>query len=330
MRSPAKVMAVAAVAALLALTACSRGTPAGSASTGPAGAAAGGQKMIAFVSKGFQHQFWQAVKKGAEEEAQKQGYAISFDGPSSEKEVDAQVTMLTNAVAKKPSAVAFAALDTRAAAGPLAQIKKDGIPLVAFDSGVDSDLPVTTAATDNKAAADEAAKQMCRLTGGQGKVGVIVHDQVSKTGQERRDGFLEGMKENCPAVTVLDPQYGEGDQAKSADIAKSIIAANPDLTGFFGANEGSATGVVKGVQESKRTGLVIVGFDSGKAQVDAIRSGLMTGAVTQDPVGMGAATVQAAVKAINGESLPKTIDTGYYWYDKTNMDDAKIKAALYD
>ena len=138
------------------------------------------------------------------------------------------------------------------------------------------------------------------------------------------------MKANCPGVTVLDPQYGDGDQAKSADIAKSIIAAHPDLTGFFGANEGSAIGVVKGVQESKKTGLTIVGFDSGKAQVDAIKSGLMAGAVTQDPVGMGAATVKAAVQAINKQSLPKTIDTGYYWYDKSNLDEPKIKSALYD
>jgi ribose transport system substrate-binding protein len=36
------------------------------------------------------------------------------------------------------------------------------------------------------------------------------------------------------------------------------------------------------------------------------------------------------VKAIKGESLPKTIDTGYYWYDKTNIDEPKIKAVLYD
>jgi len=36
----------------------------------------------------------------------------------------------------------------------------------------------------------------------------------------------------------------------SADIAKSIISSNPDLKGFYGANEGSAIGIVKGVEES--------------------------------------------------------------------------------
>ena len=56
----------------------------------------------------------------------------------------------------------------------------------------------------------------------------------------------------------------------------------------------------------------------------------MAGAITQNPVGIGYEAVKAAVKAINGESLPKEVDTGFYWYDKTNIDDPKIKPNLYD
>ena len=56
----------------------------------------------------------------------------------------------------------------------------------------------------------------------------------------------------------------------------------------------------------------------------------MAGAITQNPVGIGTMTVEAAVKAIKGETLPKIIDTGFYWYDKTNIDDPKIAAVLYD
>jgi ribose transport system substrate-binding protein len=321
-----KALVLVAATALSLTAACSSTT----ATPGTSGSAAGGQKYIAIISKGFQHQFWQAVKKGADDEAAKEGVKVTFEGPASESEVEAQLTMLENAIAKKPDAIAFAALDTKAASGALDKIKSQNIPLVAFDSGVDSDAPLTTVATDNIAAAGEAAKHMCQLIGNAGKVGVIVHDQTSRTGIDRRDGFLKGMKDTCPNATVLPVQYGAGDQAKSADIAKSIIQANPDIKGFFGANEGSAVGVVKAVQELNKTGLAIVGFDSGKDQKDAITSGLMAGAITQNPVGMGAAMIDAAVKAMNGESQPKTIDTGFYWYDKTNITDPKISALLYD
>lgn len=318
-------VAVAAMTVALGLSAC------GSDGNGGGGGGGGGgdEPYIAIVSKGFQHQFWQAVKKGAEQEAEKQGARITFEGPATEAEVEAQVTMLNNALAKSPDAIGFAALDSQAAAPLLDQAKSSDIPVIAFDSGVEGDVPVTTAATDNKAAAAEAAKHMAELVGNKGKVAIVVHDQTSRSGIDRRDGFVEWMEANAPDIELLPVQYGGGDQAKSADITKSIIQANPDVAGIYGANEGSAIGVVKGVEESGKDGITIVGFDSGQAQIDAITSGLEAGAITQNPVGMGEELVKAAMKAIDGEELPKTIDTGFYWYDKSNIEDAEIQAVLY-
>jgi ribose transport system substrate-binding protein len=314
---------VAVAAAAFALTAAACG---GSSDSGGGG---GDQPYIAIVSKGFQHQFWQAVKQGAEQEAAKQGVRISFEGPATESDVEAQVNMLQNALGRQPSVLGFAALDSRASAPLLQQAKSRNIPVIAFDSGVDSDIPLTTAATNNKAAAGEAAKHMAEALGGTGKVGLVVHDQTSRTGQDRRDGFLEWMRTNAPGIQVLDPQYGGGDQAKSADITKAIIASNPDLKGIYAANEGSAIGVLRGVAESGKSGLTVIGFDSGTGQIEAIRNGQMLGAVTQDPIGMGKALVDSAVKALHGEQLPKVIDTGFYWYDKSNIDSEQIKPLLY-
>lgn len=312
--------AVVAMAIALGLSACgSDGGGSGSAD----------QPYIAIVSKGFQHQFWQAVKKGAEQEAAKQGARITFEGPATETEVEAQMNMLTTALAKSPDAIGFAALDSKAAAPLLDQAKAASIPVIAFDSGVESDIPLTTASTDNKAAAAEAAKHMAELLGNKGKVAMVVHDQTSRSGIDRRDGFIEWMEANAPDITLLPVQYGAGDQAKSADITKSIIAANPDVAGIFGSNEGSAIGAIKGVQESGKTGIKIIGFDSTQAQIDAITNGVEAGAITQNPIGMGEELVKAAMKAINGEDLPKTIDTGFYWYDKSNINDPEIQAVLY-
>lgn len=330
MRTTRLTSAVAVGVLAASLAACSNSGTSGGSGTGAAGGGAGGGKpYIAIVSKGFQHQFWQAVKKGAEQEAAKEGATISFEGPATEKDVENQITMLTNALAKKPAAIGFAALDSKSAAPLLQQAKAANIPVVAFDSGVESDIPVTTASTDNKKAAAEAAKHLSELMGAKGKVAMVVHDQTSRSGIDRRDGFLEWMKANAPGITVLPPQYGDGDQAKSADITKSIIQSNSDIGGIYGSNEGSAIGVVKGVQELNKTGIKVVGFDSGKAQIDAINSGLEAGAITQNPVGIGEEVVKAAMKAIKGEQQEKNIDTGFFWYDKTNITDPKIAAVLY-
>lgn len=286
---------------------------------------------IPVISKGFQHQFWQAVRLGAEEAAEDCGVEITFEGPESESQVDRQLEMLRAALDRNPDAIAFAALDSQAAIPLLERAQEDGIPVVGFDSGVDSDIPVTTAATDNIAAAAAAADKMAELIGGEGQVAVIAHDQTSRTGIDRVDGFVNRIEEEYPDIEIVDVQYGGGDHLRSTDLARSIILAHPDLDGFFGANEGSAIGVLNAVVELDVAGeLVVIGYDSGQLQIDAIREGIMNGAITQNPVGIGYKAVEAAVMALRGEELPEEIDTGFYYYNAENMDDEEIAAVLYE
>lgn len=294
-------------------------------------AAAGGKVYIPLISKGFQHQFWQAVKKGAMQAATDLKVDVTFEGPETEAMVDKQIEMLQAAMGKNPAALGFAALDSKAAIPLLQQAQQKKIPVIAFDSGVDSDIPLTTVSTDNAVAAGVAADKIAEAIGGKGKVAIIVHDQTSRTGIDRRDGFLKRMKEKYPNITVLEPQYGGGDQLKSTEIAKAVIAGNPDLKAYFGANEGSAIGVINAVKELKMEGkIVVVGYDSGKLQIDAIKNGVMLGAVQQNPVLMGYKTVESAVKALKGETLPKHIDSGYVWADKTNLDKPEVAGVLYE
>jgi ribose transport system substrate-binding protein len=286
---------------------------------------------IPVISKGFQHQFWQAVRLGAEQAAEDCGVEITFEGPETEAMVDRQLEMLQTALDRGPDAIAFAALDSQAAIPLLERAQEEGIPIVGFDSGVDSDIPVTTAATDNVAAAALAADKMAELIGGSGEVAVIAHDQTSRTGIDRVDGFVNRIEEAYPDITIVDVQYGAGDQLRSTDLAKAIMLAHPNLKGFFGANEGSIIGVLNGVTELGLEGdIVVIGYDSGAQQIQAIRDGIEAGAFTQNPIGIGYYAVEAAVMAVMGEEVPPVIDTGFMWYDATTIDDEEIVAVLYE
>ena len=289
-----------------------------------------GTKTIYLVSKGFQHRFWQAVKEGAEQAGDELGYKVNFVGPQDETKVTEQTDQLKSALDSGPAAIGFAALDSKAAADLLSEIDGKGIQVVAFDSGVESDIPVTTVQTDNKAAAAEAAKHMIELLKGKkGSVGMVCHDSTSTTGKQRCEGFKEYFKANAPAdLKLLDEQIA-GEVTKAADTSLSIIQANSDIVGMYGSNEAAASGIVQGVAESGKE-LSVVGFDSGKTQIDAIKAGTEAGAVTQSPVKIGYYTVKAAVAALNGAELPEVIDSGFAWYDKTNIDNAEIKANLYE
>jgi len=49
---------------------------------------------IPLISKGFQHQFWQAVKQGADQAAKDYKVKVTFEGPETEQQVDKQIDML--------------------------------------------------------------------------------------------------------------------------------------------------------------------------------------------------------------------------------------------
>src|SRR5438270_3276455 len=133
------------------------------ATNGGASASTSAKLFIPMISKGFQHQFWQAVRQGAEKAAAQYNVTITFEGPENESQVDKQIEMLQAAINKKPNALCFAALDSKAAIPLLQKLKDQNIPVIGFDSGVDSDIPVATAAPDNIAAAAPAAHKMAAL-----------------------------------------------------------------------------------------------------------------------------------------------------------------------
>lgn len=329
----AAIVAAAAAAALI-FAGCAGGAGESTSDTGgDAGAGTGDEMYIALVSKGFQHQFWQAVKAGAEEKAKELGITITFDGPAAETEVDGQLQLLQAAIDKKPAAIGFAALDPEACVPLYDTAKAANIPIAEFDAGCSgSDWGGSLSATDSKVAGALAAEHMAELIGGKGEVAIVGHSQINSTGVERRDGFVEKLEADFPDIKIVDIQYGDGDHLKSADIAKAIIAAHPDLKGIYGTNEGSAIGVVNAVNELglEKGKLTIIGFDSGAAQVNAIKDGTMAGAITQDPIGIGKQVVQAAYDLANGVEVEEFYDTGSFWYDADNIEDPEIAAVLYE
>ena len=88
---------------------------------------------------GGTHQFWVAVKTGADAAAKDYDVDIYFNGPASETEIDAQVNMVKGEMAKNPKALALAALSTDAVKEILEECASKNIPVIGFDSGVPDD-----------------------------------------------------------------------------------------------------------------------------------------------------------------------------------------------
>jgi len=275
---------------------------------------------------------------GAEQAAEEYGVTIVFDGPQEETMVDKQVDILrANLANENLIAVCLAAIDEQSVVADLTAVKEKGMPVVGFDAGCGA-IADAHCSTSNYAAGELAAENAIRLLNGEGKIAVVGHSQTVVDAVARVKGFVDYIGANSN-IEIVDTQYGDGDHLKSADIAKSMLIANPDVDLIYASNEGACVGAYNGLKEINMIGKVmLIGFDSSAAMKAGVRNGEIAGAITQDPVGMGYKAVATACKLVLGEPIEGVedengtvvIDTGCYWYDAANMDEAHIAPLLYD
>jgi ribose transport system substrate-binding protein len=210
-----------------------------------------GEMYIPVISKGFQHQFWQTVADGSEDAAAEYGVEITFEGPPSEADIQEQVQMLQNALAKDPAAIALAALDTESVMDQLQEAVRRDIPIIGFDSGVPNapeGAIYANASTDNYAAAGIAAEEMFEQisrefdtvsTDNPITVVVLSQDATSTSVTRRGFGFRDRMVELVVNETPLgrddiqvkgNPAYVADDSPQSnnpAVVIDMVVPASP-------------------------------------------------------------------------------------------------------
>ncbi len=235
---------------------------------------------IAVVSKGFQHQFWQTVKKGAEDAAAKYNVEMTFDGPPSESDINIQVDMINAAIAKKPAAMALAVLDTSSITQQLNDCKDKKIPVIGFDSGI-PDAPEgtlqATASTDNENAGALAADSMFADPAFQAAlkkatpenpvtIGVQSQDATSASIVGRTTGFVNQMLKLCEGVFSGQVAVTGHDKFKKA-ATSGKAAVNIFVTIPPSSN---ATDSQNASQSLLNTKGLIAAFASNEASVNGI------------------------------------------------------------
>ena len=216
-----------------------------------ASALAESKPYIAIISKGFQHQFWQTVYKGAQDAAAKYNVDITFDGPPSESDVSTQIDMLNAALAKNPKALCLAALDTESVTEQLNTAKEKGIPVIGFDSGVPNapeGIIVSTASTNNESAGALAADQLFGIESIKAAItaatpdkpvliGAMSQDATSASVVGRTTGFLNEMwklvsdvKPGEVAITGHDKYNKASESGKTSVELNILVPATTNIT----------------------------------------------------------------------------------------------------
>lgn len=301
------------------------------AALGMAGAACnrGGKKRVAVIPKGTSHIFWLTVQAGSVAAGQEFGLEILWNGPATETDFSRQIQILDSYIAQRVDGIVIAASDRNALVAPIDRAMAAGIPVTVFDSGLDSTNYISYVATDNKEAGRMGAREMGRLLGGKGKIGVVQHLPGSVSTTDREDGFMEVIAKEFPGITIAAKQYGMSDRSKSMAAAENMLTAHPDLDGFFCSTEPSATGTALAVKSRGATGKVkIVAFDSNESMIADLRAGVIQAMVVQDPFKIGFEAVRTIHDKLGGKTPPKRMDLEGRVITLENVDQPDVQKLL--
>jgi ribose transport system substrate-binding protein len=297
---------------------------------------------IAVIVKTGNSSFWQNVQTGAmdaqnELQDKTPKLSVTFLGAQSESNINEQINIVESAIDRGVKAIVLAPSDTQALIPVVEKAKAAGIPVVIIDSLLEGpeDNYVSFLATDNYAAGEACAKRLIEEvkanTGGDsGNIAVMSY--VAGVGSEigRVGGFKDYIAANS-SLEVVTTQYSNADMPTALDQTTNVLQANPDLVGIFGANEPTAIGMGRAIEQAGLAGTIAaIGFDGNSVLAEMVRNDTLQAIAVQSSYNMGYLGVMTAYAvAFEGETVDHYVDTGFIMVDKDNIDSQDAQNVLY-
>lgn len=279
------------------------------------------EPTVALVQINQQALFFTQMNKGAERKAKELGAKLVIFNANNDPA--AQNNAIETYIAQKVDALVVVAIDVNGVMPAVEAAAKAKIPVVAVDAILPKGPQVAQVGVDNEAAGkligEHFLKVMNAEMGGKAKLGIV--GALNSYIQNVRQKGFEDVVKAAPGVTMAGVVDGRNVQDNAMAAAENLMTANPDLTAIYATGEPALLGAVAAVESQGRQGNVkIVGWDLTASAIKGIDAGYVVGVVQQDPAGMGAAAVEAALKAAKGEAVPATIAVPVTIVTKANVE----------
>lgn len=272
--------------------------------------------------------FFKLIANVMQEEASKYGYEVV--ALSGELDPAKQNNQLSDFAAQGYDAIFLNPVDSRAAGEGVKKAHKAGIPVFTYDVQVTDekakDLIVSHIGSDNYQGGLLAGESMMKVTGDQGKIALITYPEVTSC-ILRVDGFKDYLKEHDSKLVIVTELSGKGNRSDGYTVATDILTAYPDIVGIFAINDPSGLGAYAAVLKAGKTEQVtIVAFDASPAGKQAVFEKKLYDSPQQFPRKMAKGTVEAFIKYLNGEDVPKKnfIPCAHYYYEDSVNDKSRV------
>ena len=305
------------------MAACSSGGETQQGDGGETAQTGGDGYSVDVILKTTASEYWSYVKAGAEAYmADNDGVTVEVKGASSETAYDEQQNMIeTDLNSGAYDAFVIAPLQAETV---VTLVAGKEAPIIAVDTDIDAPEVKSFVGTGNEEAAAMGGKEAVAAAEAAGwtdiKAIAISGVQGDSTAMARLAGYQKGIEEAGGTFLADEIQYADAVADKAATSMEAIMQNHPEGIAIIVCNNDdmamAAARAAKGNEAYANT--IFVGFDGIQSACNAILAGEETMSVAQEAFDMGYMAVEAAVKALDGETLDEFIDSGCSVVTKDN------------
>lgn len=268
---------------------------------------------VAFIMKSLTNPFFVEMAKGARTAQEETGIDLHIKTATPETSAEQQIRIIDGQIKARVNAIVISPVDVRQLAPVLKRAQDAGIKIVNIDERLQPDAlmangtkPVPFVGVDSEQAAYQAAKFMADQIKQPTEAAIIEGIPGTNTAIDRKRGIQRAFAENSKLMIVaMEAANWRADEAY--ELAKRVFKSHPRIGVVYCANDMMAIGLIKYLQETGRTKVVVGGFDALDEAKQAIRNGQMTATVDQRAARQGYLGVISALKLLRGEAVPDVV-----------------------
>jgi ribose transport system substrate-binding protein len=217
-------------------------------SGGSLSAVKGKKWRVIVIPKGTTHEFWMTLHAGAKKAAGDLGNVeVIWQGPQKEDDRVQQIQLVQNAIAAGVDGIVLAPLDREALVESVEAAAAKGIPVLIFDSALDSKKMISYVATNNYHGGVLAAQRLGQLLKGEGRVILLRYAVGSESTEQREKGFTDTLTKEFPKIKLIsDTEYAGPTSDSAQQKAQSLVTRfRGQVDAIFCPNESSAFGMLR-------------------------------------------------------------------------------------
>jgi ribose transport system substrate-binding protein len=303
---------------LLQLAGCTPSTPPATPfpliqQTGTAGGPAqmSSTLRIALVMKTLTNPFFVEMEKGARQAEKELNIQLIVKTAAQETSIEQQIEIVEELVKEKVDAIVIAPGDSVSLIPILKKAREAGIVIVNIDNHLDGPttqkmglLNVPYISVDNQKGAYLSAKYVSDQIAAPAQAAILEGIRTAQNAADRLAGARQAFGEN-PNLQIVASDTAHWKIDEAYEKTRAIFADYPQIKVMFCANDMMALGAIKYLQESGRSGRVLVAaYDALDEAKQAIRDGSLAATIDQQAALQGYKGVQYAVRMRDGESMP--------------------------